>query len=198
MTSVRRGATLPQLALAALLDLVLPATCASCLGPGAPLCGDCCDELHRGLFEHPLRVVPRPCPEGLPDVTACGPYAGVLRYAITAYKDEDRRDLVSLLAPLLLASVQGACPAGNVAVVPVPSSRAALRRRGDAPVTDLARRALRGDESGRLTLLPALGAVRRMTDQARLGSAARAANLDGAYAVGERWGGWVTGRRVVV
>lgn len=125
-------------------------------------------------------------------MTSCGPYGGVLKALVTAYKDEDRRDLGAVLAPLLLAAIQASAPTGAVAVVPVPSSRAANRRRGDAPITELARRSLRLVDHRRLTLAPALVPVRRLADQAGLGHAARAVNLAGAYAVRPRWRGRLT------
>jgi len=176
-------------ALAALLDLVLPGSCAACEAPGAPLCGGCREELTAELFPRPLLVAPDPCPPGLPPVTSCGPYGGVLRQLVTAYKDEDRRDLGAVLAPLLLAAVSSAAPSGRVTVVPVPSSRAATRRRGDAPIAELARRSLRLAADPRFACAPALRPVRRLADQAELGRAARSANLAGAYAVGPRWRG---------
>jgi len=179
-------------ALTALLDLVLPGSCAACDAPRAPLCAGCQKDLYAGLFPRPLHVAPDPCPPELPPVTSCGPYGGVLKALVTAYKDEDRRDLGAVLAPLLLAAIQAAAPTGAVAVVPVPSSRAANRRRGDAPITELARRSLRLVDHRRLTLAPALVPVRRLADQAGLGHAARAVNLAGAYAVRPRWRGRLT------
>ena len=182
----------------ALLDLVLPARCAGCAGPGAALCPGCLAALRADVSGRPRRCTPQPCPAGLPPVTACGPYAGMLRQTITAYKDGDRRDLARVLAPLLLAAVHHACPTGALVVVPVPSSRAALRRRGDAPVAELTRLALHADRTGRLTMVPALAAVRRMADQSGLDAVQRAANLGGAYAVPTRWRPWVADRRVLL
>jgi len=46
--------------------------------------------------------------------------------------------------------------------------------------------------------VPALGPVRRLADQAGLDSAARAANLSGAYAVRPRWRGRLTGAVLLV
>lgn len=171
----------------ALLDLVLPGLCAVCGQPQAPLCPACAAELELELFGRPRRVAPDPAPRGLPAVTATAPWAGVLRRAVTAYKDQERRDLRAVLAPLLLTSLLADAPTGPVTLVPVPSSRSATRRRGDAPVAELVRAAVRLEGSGRLVLAPALRPVRRLADQAGLGHRERAVNLAGAYAVPRRW-----------
>lgn len=172
--------------LGALLDLVLPGVCAACDSLQAPLCPGCTAELALGRFPRPGRVAPDPAPPGLPPVTAVAPWEGVLRRVVTAYKDEDRRDLRAVLAPLLLECVLAAAPPGPVTVVPVPSSRAATRRRGDAPVAELTRTVIRLEGTGRLVLVPALHPVRRLADQSGLGHRERAANLAGAYAVRSR------------
>ncbi len=183
---------------AALLDLVLPARCAVCAAPCRPLCSSCVADLVAGLFEAPCRVAPEPCPAGLPPVTAAGPYSGALASAISAYKDGDRRDLSAILAPVLYEVMTVAHPRDALLVVPVPSSARATRRRGDAPVADLARRAVQADPSGRLSVVAALTPVRRIADQTTLTRRGRAANLANAYAVSPRWRERVAGRRVLI
>jgi len=177
--------------LTALLDLALPAECAGCTEPGRPWCPACADNLAEVLFPEPRLVRPDPPPPRLPSTTAAGRYAGVLRRLVTAYKDEGRRDLGPVLAPLLRASVDAACAAAppTVLVVPVPSSRSATRRRGDVPVTELARAAIRqeGTVPTAFVLTPALRPVRAVADQARLGHLERVRNLSGAYAVRPGW-----------
>lgn len=114
-----------------------------------------------------------------------------MRRAVTAHKDDGRRDLRDELAGLLAAAVaralaedpalRAAHRAGRgVLLVPVPPSAAATRRRGDDPVGALAvvtGRLLRDD---RVALVRALRHTRPVADQARLGRADRAANLAGA------------------
>ncbi|MFL6165059.1 MAG: ComF family protein, partial [Ornithinibacter sp.] len=73
---------------------------------------------------------------------------GALRLAVTAYKDEGRRDLRDELALLLGSALTAALadPAlrrrlalgEQVLVVPVPAAGTSRRRRGDDPVADLA------------------------------------------------------------
>lgn len=176
---------------AALLDLALPAECAGCGSPGLSWCPACAAGLAAVLFPQPRRVRPDPCPAVMPVTTAAGAYAGELRAIVTAYKDEGRRDLGVVLAPLLRASVDAACAAAppTVLVVPVPSSRSATRQRGDVPVTELARAAIRqeGTVATAFVLTPALWPVRAVADQARLGHLERVRNLSGAYAVRPGW-----------
>lgn len=163
-----------------LLDLAVPGRCGGCGEPvvGA-LCARCTDSLGAQLWGQPRVTRPDPCPPGLPVVVAAAPYAGILRTLVTAYKDEDRRDLLPLLAAVLRRPLAAlGRPRGDDLVVPVPSSRAAVRRRGDSPLLSLAR-----ESAGRGVVLDALHPVRRVADQAGLGHAARAANLTGAYAV---------------
>lgn len=203
-------------ALEGVLDLVLPGVCAGCGRPiglgesdgsGGPagrregtarhsdragagsrsLCGAC-----RGTLTWPdgrgPRVVAVSTP-GLPAVWAAGPYDGPLRRLIVAYKDGDRRDARSALAPMFADSIVAAArSAGGVAaVVPVPSSAASRRRRGDEPLRDLVRAALEtlGPDPAHVGLMaaPLLRVTRRVRDQAGLDAAARAANLAGSFTV---------------
>lgn len=103
-----------------------------------------------------------------------------------------------------LGADAGAVTADPILVVPVPTTPAAVRRRGDAPLTRLGRRSLTvvwsatrrlppetgetGETGGareagpRLRWAPVLRVVRRLADQAGLDARARAANLAGAFA----------------
>ncbi len=186
----------------ALLDLALPDVCAACDRPPGPLCPGCEAALWSEVFERPRRCTPDPAPPGLPPVVAVGPYAGVLRRLVSAYKDDERRDLRPLLARLLSLSLAGPVGTLPTVVVPMPSSRAAVRRRGDDPVRDLARAATRlaadGPVRPRASVAPALRPVRRLADQSRLDRRQRARNLAGAYAVAPRWAGALAGSRVVL
>lgn len=175
--------------LAALLDLVLPVSCAgcgaACGGGGVPVCPACAS----GWRPLPAPTRPSPCPPGVPPCWAAGEYAATLRALIVAHKDRGRRALAPLLADALAAVVTAAvgCPGphGALVLVPVPSSAASRRsRHGDDPLGRLARGAARRlRRQGRdARCLPLLRSSRRVADQAGLGSAARAANLAGAFA----------------
>lgn len=180
---------------ASLLDLALPGKCAACgEAAAAALCLRCTDALAAQLWAQPLLTRPSPCPPGLPPVVAAGPYGGILRMLLTAYKDDDRRDLLPLLGAVLRRPLSAlGRPCCDDLVVPVPSSRAALRRRGDAPLLTLTREA-----AGARGVSDALHPVRSIADQAGLGHGDRADNLAGAYAVRPRARALVAGRCVVL
>jgi predicted amidophosphoribosyltransferase len=106
----------------------------------------------------------------------------VLRQLVSAYKDDGRRDLRPVLAELLAQSMAVAGSGRSVVVVPMPSSRAAVRRRGDDPVGGLVAAAA-AQIAGAPRVLSVLRPRRRLADQSTLGHRERAANLAGAYAV---------------
>jgi ComF family protein len=181
----------------ALLDLGLPSTCAACDQPGGPLCLPCERDLRAGLFDRPRRSMPDPIPIHLPPVSSRGPYAGVLRRLVSAYKDDGRRDLRPLLALLLAESLAVVSAGRSVVVVPMPSSRAAVRRRGDDPVADLVTAAAARVPGG-LTVRHVLRPLRRMEDQSALDRHERALNLSGAYGVRSGGAADLRGRAVVL
>src|SRR5665811_2181692 len=88
-------------------------------------------------------------------------------------------------------SLQAILTSGNgpVFIVPVPSSPAAVRRRGDAPLDLLARAAVRevGLSSRDLIVSPALRLRRRVADQSGLNHRQRANNVECAMQVRPGW-----------
>lgn len=188
-----------------MLDLVLPAECAGCHRAGASWCRRCDRALTRlALPSGPSMVVPDPPPRRLPDTVAWGLYDDPLRAAITAWKDEGRRDLLTVLAPLLAAAMEAACAhadwtQGPVLIVPAPSSSRSTRIRGDMPSVDLAGGAVRAHLSRRtLRLVPAVAPARAVADQAGLSATSRTANLRRAHVVASRWLPVVRDRRCLV
>lgn len=165
----------------ALLDawaLVLPVECAGCGEPDRGLCAECA----ACLDPLPARRV---TPGGVPVVTALR-YEHVVRRVILAFKEQGRTDAAARLAPALAAALQAVGVAG-AELAPVPTSRAAFRRRGYDPVRLVLRRA-GGSPAG--VLRPA----RRTSAQKTLGVAERAANLRGALVAR----GPLEGRRFVL
>lgn len=188
-----------------LLDLLLPAECAGCHRAGVPWCRRCDRALAElGLPSGPSTVVPDPPPEGLPITVAWGLYDDPLKSAVTAWKDEGRRDLTPRLARLLAVAMETACAEagwtrGPVLIVPAPSSSRSTRVRGDMPLVDLAGSAVEALRSRRtLRLVPAVHPARAVADQAGLSAVSRTANLHSAYAVAPRWLPVLRDRRCVV
>nr|WP_238338389.1 phosphoribosyltransferase family protein [Pedococcus badiiscoriae] len=208
MTRAESG---PLAALRAVADLALPVCCVGCGQPDTQVCGACLDEIGRCLWAGgPRQARPDPCPAGLPTVLATGPYLGPLATMVGAYKDDGRRDCAPLLGELLARSVDaaiGVCPAavdllghhnGPVLLVPVPSSRASVRARGDAPLVELAARAVKGFAADEAVVAPVLRPRRRVADQAGLGARERAVNLEHSMTVQPRWAQPVEGAVCVV
>lgn len=172
-----------------LFDLVLGSTCTVCARPGRVLCRLCCDDLPRSAFT----CWPTPCPPGLARPTAVGEYDGALKLMINAHKERQRIALARPLGDLLAEAVLGHLgppprhsasrqEVTSVVLVPVPSRPSVVRRRGHDPLLRLTRRA-----AGRLRHLGyaahvdrGLRSVRTVEDQAGLGAAARARNLEGS------------------
>jgi len=182
--------------LGAVLDLVVPRHCGGCAAAASlPLCPACLVGLSRVRWPTPRVVAPDPPPPGLPPTVAAASYDGVLRRLVTAHKDQGRGDLGPVLAGLLAASLDVLVVPGAV-LVPVPSSRAARRRRGDRPLGHLLRLAVAGVDD--VAVVDGLRVVRVLADQSGLDRAGRAANLRGAYAVRPRMGSRLRGREVVL
>jgi predicted amidophosphoribosyltransferase len=164
----------------ALVDLVLPRTCAGCGLPGAMLCRRC-----GALLAVPHLATPRRFPEGFPPTVAAGVYAGPVRPALIAFKERGRSELAGPLGTALalaVAAVVSALPGGvprSVRLVPVPSSAAALRTRGRDHVRELTTRAVAELRAVGLAADEArlLGRRGRLRDSAGLSAAQRRANL---------------------
>ncbi|WP_052390861.1 ComF family protein [Streptomyces sp. NRRL B-24484] len=186
-----------------LLDLLLPARCAGCGGPGGQLCPACRVRLTctaAGPVER------RPAPPGLPPLHAAAPYAGPVRSLLIAHKERGALRLAGPLGSALAAAVRSAVVAGApgapgaLLLVPVPSARGAVRARGHDPMLRLARAAAR---DLRRSGVPAravavLRHVRPVADQAGLSAADRHRNLHGALAVPPRRAALLHGRTPVL
>jgi ComF family protein len=144
------------------VDLIFPAACIGCARTGTSLCDHCASP---SLTQRDVAGVP---------VIAAGRYEGPLRSAVLAYKERGRRELVRPLARLLTLGLDG-LPAG--VLVPVPSSRTAIRRRGGNHVLRLARRIDRATPRG---VVDALSLTRPVRDSAGLSPSQRASNLHAA------------------
>jgi predicted amidophosphoribosyltransferase len=168
---------------AALADLVLPRTCAGCGVPGVVLCRPCA-----ALLARPRLALPRRVPWDFPPTVAAGAYRGPVRPAVLAFKERGRAELARPLGTALalaVAAVSRAVPerCGPLLLVPVPSSRAALRTRGRDHVRELTREAVTELRAAGLLAAEArlLRRRGRVQDSAALGAAQRRANLAGTF-----------------
>ncbi len=197
--------------------LVLPVSCPGCGAPDVPLCPRCrvvfqapafrCEQ-HAGRLD---RMDGRP---PLP-VWTLALNVGVARSVVLAWKDGGRADLSVPLgaemrrAGLAVGSVLRAAdvggpvrtgpagerpvagrPRGALAVVPVPSSAAAVRRRGEDLVRGLAVQVAVGCSAAGVAARAAPELRHRAggRDQATLGSAGRARNAAGRFGLRRRCG----------
>ncbi len=167
----------------AALAVLFPVWCAACDQPGAALCPACADALVPKTLDSPGPGVPTGHDAAawpLSQTLACGlrvhsalAYDGAVARVIRALKQDGRTSLARPLG-VALRTVLAPHLDENTAVVPVPSSRAAFRRRGYSVTELLVRRA--GAHPVR-----ALRAARASRDQRALGRAERAGNVVGTF-----------------
>ena len=161
----------------ALLDLVLPGSCAGCRDGPPPWCATCAGALG------PATV---PVVAHAPPVLAVGRYRGPLRHALLRYKERNRRDLAGAISELLGAAVDR-LPAvsretsGGLWLVPAPSRPGAARARGGDHTARLCRQ-VAARRPG-VQVAPALRLHRRAEESVGLDAEQRAANLDGRVLV---------------
>lgn len=116
-------------------DLFLGRACSGCGALGTVLCPDCHTALRPQpqVHEHLIHTGT----DWLPAAHALA-YRGAVRRVLYTYKDHRVPELAPTLSPLLeaaIAEVIGGHVAGEpLRIVPVPSRRAAVRRRGFDPV----------------------------------------------------------------
>lgn len=177
-------------AVATLLAAVLPVRCAGCGMPDVGCCARCASFLREPAA--PWLVLAGRHPPDLADLPgyALCRYDGPITRLLTEWKDRGRADLTPLISaglaraalPLVEASAADGC---GVLLVPVPTSAAGIRRRGedlllravDSAASRLRRRGLP------VECRPLLRHVARVADQSGLTAHQRRANVHGAYRV---------------
>ena len=140
----------------------------------------------RAAARRPLGAVsPDPVPPGFPRAAAAAAYDGAVRGALLAHKERGRLGLVRPLGQSLAAAVTCLVPPPGIVLVPVPSSRAAVRERGHDHARRLAAAAVRELVAAGTAARVAVGLqpARRVGDQSGLDARGRAANLAGAFRV---------------
>jgi predicted amidophosphoribosyltransferase len=174
--------------LAAAGDLLVGAQCPGCDEPWWGVCPECRSAVE-ALPTYLTR--PEPCPAGFPLTATSSPYGALMKRLISAHKEHQVLALTPFLADRLAAAVghllsgpAGFDPGTTVLLVPVPSSPAAVRRRGFDATWAIARRAARAGRPGvRVRAQQLLSMSRRVQDQAGLGATARRENLRGSLRV---------------
>lgn len=149
-------------------ELLAPAACIGCAEPGPAWCARCAG------------VAPRPVRRDL-GITVHSRYAfdGPVRRVIIDWKDEARAEATAIVVRWFREALEPMVTMHpDAVIVPVPSSVAALRRRGGAVLVDAIRAAMPAAAVG-----DALVASARRRDQAGLNRRDRAANLAGSM----RW-----------
>ncbi len=154
-----------------ILAFLLSAECAGCGEPETALCAPCLGDLRPD-------IVRGTTPGGVP-LFAGLPYRGPAARMLRAVKEHGQTFQVGALAPALRAACADAIRDASArgirarAVVPIPTSPAAFRRRGYRVPELLAARVP-------LPMLRVLTTARRTADQRMLGRAARLRNVAGS------------------
>ncbi|AEB06550.1 hypothetical protein Corgl_0432 [Coriobacterium glomerans PW2] len=202
-TVSRRGAFLES-AFARLregaLEILSPTRCAACERPGSLLCDRCRSELSLIDPRHACTACGAPfgelvctecrgSPTGLDLCLAAAAFEGPLRRVIRVYKDAGERRLAETLAGLIadaVARAQRAAPQRyrgvlleSDAIVFVPVTQAALRRRGFDHMEAVAH------ALARMSSVPVLDALakRGSADQRALDRVERRASTEGVYEI---------------
>jgi predicted amidophosphoribosyltransferase len=161
-----------------MLDLVLPRECGGCGAPSTRWCPVCAQELAIKP-DQPHLITPRVDP-GVP-VLSLGRYAGPRRDAIVAVKEHGRADLIAPLAIALRSGIDRLLAWGVIdtplTIVPAPTRRSAVRRRGGDPVTRMARAATTGLDG--VHVIQALRLRALVRDSVGLSGADRQRNIAG-------------------
>ena len=154
-------------ALADALTLLFPVECAGCDEPDVALCDAC----RCALAPAPTR---RTLPSGLA-VWSGLVFDATAARVIRSLKEDGRTGLARALAPALCTAVAAAAGGERALVVPIPTSRAGMRRRGFRVPDLVARRAA-------LAPVRLLASTRRTADQRGLDRRQRQVNVDGSLA----------------
>lgn len=167
-------------ALRQFLDAVLPTSCIDCEALGSHICTVC-----SGQFVFTGHRVSRQDLHGC-SATTLNRQAHLL---ISSVKDDGRTGLLTVLSSAIAASLAVTCSVAgesefaeamrsrDFAIAPIPTRKAALKRRGFDPVASLAK--LVAKDLG-VRVQPGLRLLRETRDQRALTLDERAANLRGA------------------
>lgn len=167
-----------------ILSLLFPPICLLCDEVGEPLCNSC---------NLKFRRLNRSCSLGEITIWPAALYGDELASVIVAAKDQNSAPARNILVQLLVGSFKRAAVELRdelpVALIPIPSSVGANRRRGfrhaQRLASDLAR-TIRAERSGEIQVVEALRVNRKIVDQSVLNKSERIQNLDKAHSLNPR------------
>lgn len=198
-------------------ELAFGSVCAGCESAAGLLCPDCSDALRQpaalvpvdigSVFRQSTAYDAVDCRK-IP-VAAVAEYAGPARGVVLGHKERGRLGLARPLGDALATAVVAVLESGAgcrlcgeraVALVPVPSTRRAVRRRGHDPLLRATRRAavILRRVGYDCAVVPALRHLRPVADQAGLDAAERRANLASALGIRPSGVRLLTGRCVLL
>ena len=161
----------------ALKTLLFPPRCLTCQLPGVEFCDACLR-----LWKQPAKEL---CGQGIPFFSVVS-YRDQARKCILAAKEDGNRSARQALVMALRSGLEGyirTFPSTNdLVLVPLPSRKAAVRRRGRDHVLELCQDLAKMDQK-RISTVSLFGYQRPVRDQSLLGIAERSANLHGAFLV---------------
>lgn len=165
-------------------DLLLGAVCAGCGRPAALLCPACA----AAVAPDPFIAWPQPTPEELTATPPVPPVAAAvfedpLRAVLASYKEQGLFGLERFLTKMFVAAMVHTKITVPTLLVPIPSSKNALRGRGYDAVAQLAKQSARQLRAGGFDCLASacLRHRRPVVEQSGLTLAERWANVQGAY-----------------
>ena len=164
----------------ALKELIYPTTCAGCNLIGIQICNTCGENW---LAAPKLNFI------GKHKLYFVADYNPQSARIILSAKENTNKFCIDLLASAIARSIASALPvsiwAQQIKITTVPSSPAAIRRRGRDHVSELADQVVKllAKENIFATYIPILYLAKNIRDQSTLNSSQRAQNLSGAFSI---------------
>ena len=164
----------------ALKELIYPTTCAGCNLIGIEICNTCGEN---------WLAAPRLNFIGKHNLYFVADYNPQSAKIILSAKENSNKFCIDLLASAIARSIAFALPISiwvqQITITTVPSSPAAIRRRGRDHVSELADQVVKllAKENILATYIPILYLAKNIRDQSKLNSSQRAQNLSGAFSI---------------
>ncbi len=163
-----------------LKELIYPTTCAGCNLIGIEICNTCGEN---------WLAAPRLNFIGKHNLYFVADYNPQSAKIILSAKENSNKFCIDLLASAIARSIAFALPVSiwvqQITITTVPSSPAAIRRRGRDHVSELADQVVKllAKENIFATYIPILYLAKNIKDQSNLNSSQRAQNLSGAFSI---------------